>query len=281
VALKDPLRWFGEHRPSLVHHDDAAWWKRVAEVIGEDAYVCKAAYVCGLVRQVVESAALLDAARRYLTAAQVLLGGVELLGRGLTGNTSTKGTDLEAGLTYLDNSKLLTDPPLDLDDWLAVRNFTAHGSAYIRAGIPKIDRKQAVRLTYLLALSLERYWLDAARRASFSRCTILPGWAGLRPVLVEDVLRHLRAGESPSSGLPTDLPFLEVALAMQWPLAGLRVVLADLREHAGLTLGYVGPIGSMPVTGFGEPQPSAWRETAQAQGDQSTWKQTGPADHPC
>jgi hypothetical protein len=206
MVSKDPLRWFGEHRPSLVHHDDAAWWKRVAEVIGEDAYVCKAAYVCGLIRQIVESAALLDAARRYLTGAQVLLGGVELLGRGLTGNTSTKGTDLDAGLIYLDRSKLLTDPPLDMDAWLAMRNFTAHGSAYIRSGTPMIDRKQAVRLTYLLALSLDRYWLDAAHRASFSRCSILPGWADLRPVLVEDALRHLRAGETPSSGLPTDLP---------------------------------------------------------------------------
>jgi hypothetical protein len=80
----NPLRWFGDSPTTLTHPDDTASWERVAEAVGEpDPFVCKAAYVCGVVRQEVESAALLDAVRRHTASAQVLLGGVEVLGRGL------------------------------------------------------------------------------------------------------------------------------------------------------------------------------------------------------
>jgi hypothetical protein len=267
----NPLRWFGDSPTTLTHPDDTASWERVAEAVGEpDPFVCKAAYVCGVVRQEVESAALLDAVRRHTASAQVLLGGVEVLGRGLCGHTDARGSGerLRTGLDYLTElqSKLrhLKEPPLDTSAWIDARHFTAHGSVFRERGAV-LDRHGLVQLTYLLARSLDRYWTDPERRASFAQCTVLPGWTGgtspERPIFVVDVLQHLRSGNKPSDGLPTDLPFLDVVRAAHWPASGLRAVLADIEDRGPQDKGwYVAPIAtaSPPVTGFGGAWPSAW-----------------------
>jgi hypothetical protein len=261
-VARDPLRWFGGERPPLTHRDDAGWWLRVAEAVGEEPYVCKAAYVCGVVRQAVESAALLDAVGRHTSAAQVLLGAVEVLGRAITGHTGNGGMGerLEGSLDYLiglqKRTRHLKPPILDPKKWIDVRNFTGHGAVYHRTERAELDRHGFVQLAYLLTRALDRFWLVPVHRELFSRCTILPGWTVGRPVFVEDVLRHLRAGHKPSNKLPTDLPFLDVAAARRWPREGVQRVLDDLEKPTALSVRNL-PSDTPAVTGFGG-SPSAF-----------------------
>jgi hypothetical protein len=236
-----PIEYLTGSSRRLTDDRDRKNWEEVARHLGEDSpYVCKAAHVCGVVRQLVESAALSDAARRNAPAFQAILSAAELLGRCVLGHTTEHGAvkRLRAGVAYL--SDLSTDAPkLDLEQCVGIRHFVDHGLGFSK-GL-RMDRRVFGGLVYRSAGALDRFWRadgDAHHHVMFAASNLTPIWVWTRnsqdrePAFVSGILEHLRRENLPSTGLPTDMPYLDtIEGADRWPRDALHGVLWDLNDH--------------------------------------------------
>jgi hypothetical protein len=172
---------------------EAQQWLSVNQDAGgnSDFYplTIKAAYVIGVIHTICESVSILlrdtnAKVTTYLPAYGVFASSVELLGRCINGNSSTKGSsrDLEAGFKWLASSyfeQYKNDyesvPPsivliqtskymYAIYNLVALRHLSAHGQAtskevgkgYYEFGY--IDYEILAQFPHLLASGLEKYW---------------------------------------------------------------------------------------------------------------------------
>jgi hypothetical protein len=147
----------------------------------------KGAYVIGVEHDICESVTRLLAhpsakTTTYIPAYGVFASGIELLGRCINGNASTRGSvgDLKTGFKWLvtnsydsvpDNHVLITTSAGShtIDSLTALRHFAAHGQGTANmagAGASQsgnIDFEILSRMPPLIADGLERYWNQLQR----------------------------------------------------------------------------------------------------------------------
>ena len=163
----------------------AEWISLNAAVCGNpDFYflTVKAAYVIGVIHDVCESVSHLLAhpnarVTTYIPAYGVFASGIELLGRCINGNSTTRGSsdDLKTGLKWLVSSSYNSVPDTHvfittnsraytIGMLAALRHFAAHGQAaskVTQAGtyqFGNIDYEILDMMPPILAGALERYW---------------------------------------------------------------------------------------------------------------------------
>ncbi|MET7473276.1 hypothetical protein ABZT17_02755 [Streptomyces sp. NPDC005648] len=129
-----------DYRPLLTQHAvqltrDVPRWDEAARLTGLDPYVCKASYVCGVMRELMQASGLNFAASYHLGSLFLALDATELLGRVVAGK---RGTDhvtqvLRGGVGYLENHG---DPeiarlPHSQVQYAKPRNFAGHGASQL------------------------------------------------------------------------------------------------------------------------------------------------------
>jgi hypothetical protein len=162
-------------------------WEPLATAMGLSPYICKALYVCGLLRQRLEAAGLTLANGCLLDAQSSAFGAIELLGQcvgGIEEVSRVTWTRYEAALSYLATLGPTDELPEFVDLSAAgvfrLRNFIDHGAAAIepdtRFTLPSI-----VWLLRRLARALDHFWSADGdsdhRQECFSRATVVPMWA--------------------------------------------------------------------------------------------------------
>lgn len=164
--------------------EQAAQWIGLNREIGGNPdffpLTTKAAYVLGIVHDICESVTCLlryqnGPQATYIPAYGVFASGVEVLGRCITGNSTTMNNvrDLRTGFRWLASS-LHTEVPDDhvlvatrsanytVTMLAALRHFAAHGQATAR-GVNDVDYDLLNLLRPQLADGLERYWSELQR----------------------------------------------------------------------------------------------------------------------
>lgn len=162
-------------------------WEPLATAMGLSPYVCKALYVCGLLRQRMEAAGLTLGNGCLLDAQSSVFGATELLGQCVGGIEDVKGVTArryQAVLPYLAALGPAGDLP-DVTDLSSagvyrLRNFIDHGAAAIEPGT-QFTLPSIVWLLRRLARALDHFWSgdddSEGRQEHFSRATVLPLWA--------------------------------------------------------------------------------------------------------
>lgn len=165
---------------------EAAEWMDLNEAAGgnPDFYplTIKAMYVIGIIHDICESVTYLLSHPRakttaYIPAYGIFASGIEILGRCINGNSTTRGSteDLKTGLKWLVSSSYETVPDdhslittgngvYTIEMLAALRHFAAHGQATSRmtsAGtyqFGSIDYEILSKMPPRIADGLERYW---------------------------------------------------------------------------------------------------------------------------
>jgi hypothetical protein len=178
------------HKPTITIPDwpqEAQEWEKLNQEVGgnSDFYplTIKAAYVIGVIHDLCESVSHLlkyqNKNTTYISAYGVFASGVELLGRCINGNSTTKDNtkDLNTGFKWLANSDIQTVSDSDvlvatssfnytIEMLMALRHYAAHGQATSRKTgsgtyqFGNIDFEILSKMPPLLADGLERYWSD-------------------------------------------------------------------------------------------------------------------------
>ncbi len=173
-------------RPEVVVTNSDQWLAlaRLAAANPEfTAVEIKAFYVIGLIDDICQSVSWLLTAPNawpdcYLPAFGVFASAVDLLGRCLTGNTTTEvQANLLVGLKYLPNP--WGDPPAKtlsrvdasktvvvrtnhnqytISDLEALRHYSAHGQSTTRRGLPAFDIELLDPFPVLMGAAIEAYW---------------------------------------------------------------------------------------------------------------------------
>jgi hypothetical protein len=188
--------------------DDAAWaaW---AQPFGLSPYVAKASYVIGVSREMVLSAGALFEKKYYLGALFMALDATELIGRCVGGFRDSKyeaTMRLTEGLRYLEKidstPKLL---PHSVEDYVALRNFVAHGAASSQSGV-SFARETIRALMVLVTKALNDMWADNTAMDKFAKCEIQPLSTDVagnhEAVFIRDVQDMLANGKKPGDEIP-------------------------------------------------------------------------------
>lgn len=183
---------------------DQAEWKTVARTVGLTPYVCKASFVCGLMREFIATASLSLGDDRHIGSIFIALDATELLGRCVGGFQGTPGAGqrLKVGIEYLENLADPSLPPLrhTSREYAALRNFAGHGAASLERGV-SFDQKSGLAILERLVAAVNVMWSDASLDSNFAKAEVHPLTtvdAGRRvPVFVEKVQEHLKAGFLP------------------------------------------------------------------------------------
>lgn len=182
-------------------------WTEAAATTGLSPYVCKASYVCGVMRELMASSGLNFAGRYHLGALFLALDATELLGRCVKGSGDDKTTEqLRDGLRYLEALTDPTVPPLrhTVEQYRQLRNFTGHGAASPKQGL-YFDPNSTATLLNRLACALNQMWDDDAVSPNFARAKVLPLIAVSNgqqsPIYVADVQLLLKRGTRPGDSI--------------------------------------------------------------------------------
>ncbi|MFF7251383.1 hypothetical protein ACFZBU_46910 [Embleya sp. NPDC008237] len=205
-----------DYRPVLAAHavpltHDIPEWNKAAGVTGLESYECKAFYICGVMREFIQTSGLTLKSDYHLGALFAALNAAELLGRVVCG-ARRKGareksaTDaLRLGLEYLEEHKgpLAEDLRLSRDEYVNLRNFAGHGATYLPTGV-RFDPDSTRLLLVRLAHALDTMWSDTDLPDNLAAVEIHPVWTHVKgkpePVYVRNVRAHL-VTKSPSEGL--------------------------------------------------------------------------------
>jgi hypothetical protein len=156
---------FSSSRQELRGKQARTWTEAVQDLgLDLDPYDCKAAYVCGMLRQFIEAAGLQLASEYHVGALVSAASAAELLGR-----CYKRAGRLEDGAEYLLSvgppyPEPVYEPAADLTAWVReVRNFGAHGA--FQGKQLTLDRVLTLWLLRSLALALDTFWTDDGAEA--------------------------------------------------------------------------------------------------------------------
>jgi hypothetical protein len=200
----------GSSRP--LYGKQAQLWTQAVQDVGLDLdpYICKASYVCGMLRQFIEAAGIQLAHQYHVGALVSAASAAELLGWCYKGETSTdrSGNRLSDGVRYLEVTGppypgLVHQPAANLASWVRnIRNFGAHGAAHGKQ--LTLDRLLTVWLLRSLAQALDTFWADGgdgSRHERFTRAAITPLYSEGEPIFVRKMQDHLAQGLMPGAEL--------------------------------------------------------------------------------
>jgi len=190
---------FSRSRQGLHGKQARLWTQAVQDLrLDLDPYDCKAAYVCGMLRQFIEAAGLQLASQYHVGALVSAASAAELLGWCCKHDP---GNQIEDGVAYLQNVGPPYHGPIpqhaeDLRAWVReVRNFGAHGGS--RGKRLTLNQVLSVWLLRSLAGGLDAFWTDdgdRCRHECFARAAITPLYSGEEPIFVRQVQHHLAQG---------------------------------------------------------------------------------------
>ena len=156
---------FGHELPAM-RDEQARIWAAATEPIHLPPLRCKAFYVAGLLRHLIESAAYCYGAEMHLAAYQLVISSFEPLATVTTGRRLSPSEALSLGLTFAigpdaaDAVVATTSHGGDytIDDCIDRRNFTAHGGKEARAAGAVLDTELTLRLRGLARAGLDSWW---------------------------------------------------------------------------------------------------------------------------
>ncbi|HKR51544.1 MAG TPA: hypothetical protein VJT72_18575 [Pseudonocardiaceae bacterium] len=197
-----------QHAVQLTH--DVPRWDEAARITGLDPYVCKASYVCGVMRELMQASGLNFEHDYHLGSLFLALDATELLGRVSSGKRGTDGSTetLRTGVRYLEDHR---DPqavplPHTQAQYVKLRNFAGHGASQLPRNVP-FDPDSTRLLLRHLAHALNTMWKDPSLSANLAAAEIHPVFSvidgGRQPVYVNDIQEHLKALQ-PADGLNHD-----------------------------------------------------------------------------
>jgi hypothetical protein len=205
----------GRHVRPLTH--DQQEWEDAARATGLRPYECKASYICGAMRELMQASGRNLESRYHLGALFLALDATELLGRVVSGARRTTSSRrsrpdelgaseaLRRGVKYLNDhaDPQATPLPHSPQDYVRLRNFAGHGATYLARGVD-FDPDSTRLLLRHLAHALNTMWDDPTLPARLAAVEIHPVYSevnGIRqPVYVHDVQEHLK------ENLPGDVP---------------------------------------------------------------------------
>lgn len=196
-----------DYRPLLARHaapltHDQAEWEKAAEATGLTPYECKASYIFGVMRELMQASGLTLKGEYHLGSLFLALNATELLGRTISGARRNGDRKLGAtevlrrGLTYLEDH---ADPEVEAlrltpADYAHLRNFAGHGATYLPAGNqfdPDSTRLLLLHLVHVLNTMCD----DADLPASLAAVEVHPIWSLVngksQPVYVQAIQSHL------------------------------------------------------------------------------------------
>lgn len=204
----------GPDQPHMVSQD-AKRWKRAAQDLAISELECKAVYVAGLIRHLVESAGLCLEEHHHLAAYLLTMGAAEALGAVVVANPNRKDDRVAAdGLGFLAgrlnghdrNTEVVKTfhRSYSIQDCINRRHFSAHGGRWTGAGTV-LDSELTVELMCRLAKALDRWWKallrDSAKKQALAVAKIVPLETNGKVVFVHDLLVVLRDGGLPGGEL--------------------------------------------------------------------------------
>lgn len=182
----------------------------------------KGYYIVGLLHDICQCVEILLRApdafpSRYLPAFALFASAVDLLGRCITGNvTSRAGNDIEVGFYYLATpTPFAPHEPVDEDatvvetnvsqytvaELKVLRNFSAHGQAAAREVLPSLHIELLDQFPHKLGVAMETYWhglhsnVDLCERLGRASIRAYRG----RTDPLRDTLEYFHAGNSIAS----------------------------------------------------------------------------------
>ncbi|WP_046507399.1 hypothetical protein [Streptomyces odonnellii] len=204
-----------DYRPLLAQHTvqlshDAPRWDDAAQIAGLDPYVCKASYVCGVMREFMQASGLNFEHNYHLGSLFLALDATELLGRIVSGKRGTDGSTevLRTGVRYLEGH---ADPqarplPHSAVQYVKLRNFAGHGAAQLTRTVAFTPDSTQLLLRHL-AYVLNTMWEDPSLSANLAAAEIYPLFTVVKgsrqPVYVRDIQEHLMTSQ-PADGLEHD-----------------------------------------------------------------------------
>jgi hypothetical protein len=204
-----------DYRPLLAQHavqltHDVPRWDDAAQIAGLDPYVCKASYVCGVMREFMQASGLNFEHNYHLGSLFLALDATELLGRIVSGKRGTDGSTevLRTGVRYLEGH---ADPqarplPHSAAQYVKLRNFAGHGAAQLARSVAFTPDSTQLLLRHL-AYVLNTVWKDPSLSANLAAAEIHPLFTVVKgsrqPVYVRDIQEHLMTSQ-PADGLEHD-----------------------------------------------------------------------------
>ncbi|MEV6504268.1 hypothetical protein [Streptomyces prunicolor] len=204
-----------DYRPLLAQHavqltQDVPRWDEASRLTGLDPYVCKASYVCGVMRELMQASGLNFAAGYHLGSLFLALDATELLGRIVSGK---RGTDhvtevLRAGVRYLEDhgDPQIAPLPHSQTQYAKLRNFAGHGASQLPQSVV-FDPSSTQLLLRHLAYVLNTMWKDRAMPAKLAKAEIQPLFTEIKgsrqPVYVNEIQKHLTT-QQPADGIRHD-----------------------------------------------------------------------------
>ncbi|WP_327691108.1 hypothetical protein OG870_17435 [Streptomyces sp. NBC_00461] len=201
-----------DYRPLIAQHaveltHDVPRWDEAARVTGLDPYVCKASYICGAMRELMQASGLNFEADYHLGSLFLALDATELLGRVVSGK---RGTDhvtevLRTGVRYLEGHAEPETAPLPHSQaqYAKLRNFAGHGASQLPRSVVFGPDSTQLLLRHL-AYVLNTMWKDLALPAKLAEAEIHPVFSAIKgsrqPVYVNEIQEHLKTRQ-PADGL--------------------------------------------------------------------------------
>ncbi|MET7684776.1 hypothetical protein [Streptomyces sp. NPDC005423] len=201
-----------DYRPLLAQHvvqltHDVPQWDDAAQMTGLDPYVCKASYVCGVMREFMQASGANFEHNYHLGSLFLALDATELLGRIVSGKRGTDGSTevLRTGVRYLEGH---ADPqarplPHSAAQYVKLRNFVGHGAAQLARPVAFTPDSTQLLLRHL-AHVLNMMWKDPSLSANLAAAEIHPLFTVVKgsrqPVYVRDIQEHLKTSQ-PADGL--------------------------------------------------------------------------------
>jgi hypothetical protein len=192
----------------------ARLWAKACAGMPITALECKAIYVAGMLRHLVESAGLCLEERRHLPAYLLAMDAAELLGAVLSGRDVNSDEMATIALRYLANAPpdaqqdtVFEETPhgrYTIRDCLNRRHFTAHGGRKFPPGVV-LDAALTVGLLCRLVAGLDRWWKEllenSGRRRLLANVDVVPLATGGSVVFVSELLDPLLDGATPGGAL--------------------------------------------------------------------------------